>query len=85
LTNVNALQEVRLAIAALSAEDRCELVKELPVLFPEWEGDLSWQAIIHDPTPSPALSALVDEVDRQFQVAPESFPELTEAEFDKRS
>jgi hypothetical protein len=33
----------------------------------EMDGDLKWQRIINDPRPRPALSALGDEIEKQFK------------------
>ena len=84
-SRMSSLQEVELAISALSAEDRAKLVQNLPALIPEWQGELAWQRILHDPAPSPALSRFVDEVDAEFRRLPEAFPEITEADFDRNS
>ena len=82
---MSSLQEVELAISGLSAKDRARLVQHLPALLPEWEGEVAWQRIVHDPKPSPALSRLVDSVDAEFRRNPEAFPEITEADFDRNS
>ncbi len=76
-----SLQEIELAIRSLSPEDRAKLVRDMPTLLPEWEGDLAWQKILHDPTPSSALSSLADAVDAQFRRDPEAFPEIKETDF----
>ena len=36
----------------------------------ETDGDLKWQRIINDPRPRPALSALGDEIEKQFKTTP---------------
>jgi hypothetical protein len=64
---MSSLQEIEGAIGALSPEDRARLVRDLPRLLPEWEGELAWQRILRDSTPSPALSKLVDAVDAEFE------------------
>jgi hypothetical protein len=79
---VNSLQDIENAITGLSAEDRATLIRDLPRLFPECEGDLKWQAILHDPTPSPALSRLADSIDAEFARNPESFPEIRDSDFE---
>ena len=35
---------------------------------PETDDDLKWQRIINDPRPRPQLSALGDEIEKQFKV-----------------
>jgi len=59
----------------------------LPTLMPEWAGDLAWQRIVRDPTPSSALSSLADAVDAEYGRNPNAFPETkgTENEECRRS
>jgi hypothetical protein len=82
---MSSLQEIELAISGLSPEDQARLVRDLPALLPEWEGDLAWRRILGDPTPSPTLSRLVDALDAEFRCNPEAFPEITDADFDRNS
>jgi len=82
---MSSLQEIESAISGLSAEDRAKLVEDLPTLLPEWQGDLVWQRILHDPTPSPALSSLVDRIDAEFARNPEVFPEIKPSDFERHS
>ena len=83
--SVSTLQEIESAISALSLEDRAKLVRDLPALLPEWEGDLAWQKIIHDSTPSSSLSKLADDIDAEFRRNPAAFPEITESDFNRTS
>ena len=82
---MSSLQEIELAITGLSAEDQVKLVHDLPSLLPEQAGDLAWQRILRDPTPSPSLSALADAVDAEYQRDPNAFSEIKDADFDRRS
>lgn len=82
---MSSLEEIESAISCLSAEDRARLVQDLPMLLPEWRGELAWQRILHDATPSPALSSLVDAVDAQFARDPEAFPEIKETDFERNA
>ena len=82
--SLTSLQEVEKAISALPPEDRAALLRDLPRLLPEWEGDLAWQRILRDPTPSPALSSLVDSIDAEFARDPKAFPEIAVADFEQR-
>ena len=82
---MSSLQEVESAITALSPEDRAKLVRDLPSLIPEWEGDLAWQRILRDPRPSPALSKLVDEIDAEVRRDPQAFPEILDEDFEGNS
>ena len=78
---MSSLKEIEAAIGALSPADRVKLVQDLPSLIPECEGDLAWQRILHDPTPSPALSRIGDELDAEFERNPDAFPKISEADF----
>jgi hypothetical protein len=82
---MSSLQEIESAISRLTPEDRARLVHDLPLLLPEWEGDLAWQKIMRDPRPSPALSHLVDAVDAEFARNPEGFQEIKDADFPHHS
>jgi hypothetical protein len=82
---VSSLQEIELAISGLSSEDQAKLVRDLPVLLAGREGELAWQKILRDPTPSPALSSLADAVDAEYRRNPEAFPEIKESDFDRNS
>ena len=65
-----------MAIRGLSSGDRAKLLQDLPTLMPEWAGDLAWQRIVRDPTPSSALSSLADAVDAEYGRNPNAFPEI---------
>jgi hypothetical protein len=82
---VSSLQEIELAISGLSSEDQAKLIKDLPVLLAGREGDVAWEKILSDPTPSPALSSLADAVDAEYRRNPESFPEIKDADFERNS
>jgi hypothetical protein len=80
---VSTVEEIQQAIGKLPAAERARLAESLPKLVPELDGDAIWEAIIRDPTPRPALTALGDEIDAAYSENPEQFKELTEEEFDK--
>ncbi len=82
---MSSLKEIKSAITALSPEDQAKLVQDLPMLLPEQAGDLAWQRILRNPTPSPALSALADAVDAEYGRNPEAFPEIKDADFERNS
>lgn len=82
---MSSLQEIETAIRELSSGDRAKLVQDLPTLMPEWGGDFAWQRILRDPTPSPALSSLVDAVDAEFDHNPNAFPEIKGTDFEQNS
>lgn len=82
-SEMSTVSEIENAIRGLSAAERRKLAESLPKLVPELDGDARWEEIIRDPTPRPKLSALGDEVDRQYRENPDQFIPLTEEEFDK--
>ncbi len=78
------LHEIENAIRTLSEQDRKTLIQDLPSLIPELDGDVLWKQIIEDPTPRPALTALLNEVDAEYQKNPNSFPEMKDSDFDAK-
>ncbi len=82
---MNSLEDIELAMGALSPADRATLMHDLPALLPEWEGELAWNRILRDPTPSAALSAFVDAVDAEYRRDPEAFPEMKGSDFERHS
>lgn len=82
---MSSLQEIKRAISALSPADRAKLVKDLPSLLPELDGDAAWKRIVSDPAPSAKLSALVETVDAEYEKNPNAFPEIKESDFDRNT
>ncbi len=80
---MSTVEEIEEAIGKLPDAERARLAESLPKLVPELDGDALWEAIIRDPRPRPALTALGDEIEASFRKNPEQFPEMTEEEFDK--
>jgi hypothetical protein len=78
---MSSLQEIELAIKGLSPGDRTKLLRDLPRLIPEREGDMAWQRILEDSTPSNSLSRLVDSVDAEMASDPEGFREIKDSDF----
>ena len=58
---------------------------DLPTLFPELDGDAAWERILRDSRPRPGLSALLEQVEREYRADPMAFPETTDTEFDRHS
>ncbi len=56
------VEQIETAIRSLPAGERDRLVQDLPKLFPELDGDDTWERIIHDGLPRPAFSRLLDEI-----------------------
>jgi len=77
--------EIEAAIKSLSPQERKKLVRDLPVLLPELDGDEAWKRILDDPTPNAALSAFADAIDAEHQRDPKAFPEIKDSDFDSKA
>ena len=77
--------EIEAAIQTLSPQERKKLVRDLPALLPELDGDEAWKRILDDPAPNSALSAFADAVDAEHQRNPKAFPEIKDSDFDSKS
>ena len=82
---MSTVQEIKAAIQSLPPAERAKLVADLPALFPELDGEAAWERIIREFRPRPALSALLDQVERESRADPMAFPETSDTEFDRRS
>jgi hypothetical protein len=82
---MSTVEQIEAAIRALPARERDRLAKALPALFPELGGDTSWDQIICDGRPRPALSRLLDEAAAAVCEDPARLPETTDEEFKRRS
>jgi hypothetical protein len=82
---MSTAREIEAAIRMLSPVEREKLVKDLPVLLPELDGDLAWNRIIGDPRPRPELTALLDQVEAEYKKNPAAFPEIKDKDFDLHS
>lgn len=82
---MSTVKQIKEAIQSLSAQEREELVACLPALVPELDGDAAWERIIRDPSPLPALSALLDQAEAEYRKDPSSCPETSDAEFERHS
>ena len=76
--------EIEAAIRTLSPTERKKLVRDLPALLPELEGDEAWEQIIEDARPRPGLSKRFDEIEAAYAKHPESFAEIRDADFDRK-
>ena len=80
---MSTIQEIEAAIQSLPAEEREQLVRDLPSILPELDGDAEWDRLISDPSPRPALSELGDEIEAKMKANPAQFPEMSEKDFDQ--
>ena len=77
--------EIEAAIRALSPDELEKLIKDLPALLPELDGDLAWNRMISDTRKRPALTALLDQVEADYKGKPAAFPEIKDNDFDLHS
>ena len=75
--------EIEAAIRGLSPGERKKLVRDLPLLLPELDGDEEWMRIIQDARPRSAFSKRFDEIAAEYATSPASFAEMCEADFDR--
>ena len=79
---MSTVQEIEAAIQSLAPKEREKLIKDLPSILPELDGDAKWERLIADPRPRPALSELGDEIEAKMKSNPAQFPEMAEKNFD---
>jgi len=82
---VSTVQEIEAAIQSLAPQERERLIKDLPSILPELDGDAEWERLIADPRPRPALSDLGDEIEVKMKSNPAQIPEMTEQDFEQAS
>ena len=76
--------EIEAAIRRLSPTERKKLVRDLPTLLPELEGDAAWEQIIEDTRVRPSLSKRFDDLEATYAKNPESFAEIRDADFNRK-
>ena len=81
---ISTALEIEAAIKSLSAAERKKLVRDLPGLLPELEGDEAWEQIIEDARPRPGLTKRFDVIETEYTKRPESFAEIRDADFDRK-
>jgi hypothetical protein len=82
---MSTAREIEAAIRMLSPVEREKLIKDLPVILPELDGDMAWNRIIGVSGTRPGLTALLDQVEADYKKNPAAFPEITDRHFDVRS
>jgi hypothetical protein len=75
---VKSLVEIEEAIAKLPLKARRQLVQDIPALCPDAFPADGWDVILHDDTPRPALTSLLNKLDAEHQQKPESFLTLND-------
>jgi hypothetical protein len=79
---MSTAHEIEAAIRMLSPVEREKLIKNLPVLLPELDGDMAWSRIAGDPRTRPGLSALLDQVEADYKKNSAALPEIKDEDFD---
>ena len=70
---MKSLLEIEEAITKLPPKARRQLVQDIPALCPgEFPAD-GWDAILHDSSPRPALTSLLDKQDAGHSQNPENY------------
>lgn len=82
---MSTAHEIEAAIRALSPTEREKLIKDLPALLPELDGDMAWNRIIGDSRTRPELTALLNQAEADFKKNPAAFPEIKDKDFDLHS
>jgi hypothetical protein len=82
---VTSAHEIETAIRTLSPVEREKLVKDLPSLLPELDGDAAWDRITRDSKARTKLTAILDQVQDDYRKNPSTFPEIKEKDFDLES
>ena len=82
---MSTVQEIEAAIRSLDPAQREELIRDLPSLLPEIDGDAAWERIISDSRPRRAFTAMVNEIEAEYGHDPNAFPEIHEGDFDERA
>lgn len=78
---MRTVQEIEAAIRSLAPAQREELIRDLPRLLPELDGDAAWKEILHDSSARPAFTALLNEVQAEYHADPKRFPEIKDGDF----
>jgi hypothetical protein len=82
---MSTVQEIEAAIQSLPPKQRRKLIKDLPSILPELDGDAEWDRLISDPRPRPALSKLGDGIEAKMRANPTQFSEMAGTDFDRHS
>jgi hypothetical protein len=65
--------------------DGKKLIKDLPAVLSELDGDIAWNRIISDTRTRPGLTALLDQVEADYEKNPAAYPEIKDKDFDLHS
>ena len=76
--SMKSLLEIEEAIAKLPKESQQQLFRDLPSLCPEVFPVDGWDSILADPTPRPALTSLLDQLEADYRQHPAKFMAVNE-------
>ncbi|HZM01709.1 MAG TPA: hypothetical protein VFC44_01690 [Candidatus Saccharimonadales bacterium] len=82
---MSTAHEIEAAIRTLSPLEREKLIRDLPALLPELDGDLAWNRIIGDARSRPGLTALLDHCEADYKSNPSTLSEIKDKDFDLHS
>jgi hypothetical protein len=82
---MSTAHEIEAAIRTLSPVEREKLIKDLPVLLSELDGDMAWNRVVGDTRTRPVLTALLDQVEADYKRNPAAFPQIEDKDFDLHS
>jgi hypothetical protein len=74
---MSTAQEIEEAIRSLSSSERDKLLRDLPRILPELNGNAEWDLIIQDETRRGALAELLNETEAEYAQDPHKFPPMT--------
>ncbi len=75
---MKSLWEIEDAIAKLPKESQQQLFRDMPALCPDVFPADGWDAILADPTPRPALTSLIDQLEADYRQQPAKFLAVNE-------
>jgi hypothetical protein len=84
-SEMSTAHEIEAAIRTLSPVEREKLIKDLPVLLSELDGDMAWNRVVGDTRTRPVLTALLDQVEADYKRNPAAFPQIEDKDFDLHS
>ena len=78
LASMKSLGEIEEAITRLPKESQKQLLRDMPALCPEVFPADGWDAILTDPSPRPALTSLLDQLEADYRQQPAKFMAVNE-------
>jgi hypothetical protein len=82
---MSKVQEIQAAILELSPPERDELVRSLPRILPELNGDAIWDRILNEDPPRESFVRYVDQIQADLAANKLELRETSEEEFKRES